>query len=374
MTSMSAIQQMAELLESMEPHVRARRWDRVEAQGRDACVRLTGAASGKKIQTVSLSRFQGQLRSGLKRAVKKAAKLGAHAVYFEYDLDNGWDGNFFLCREYVPQAEVEEADQGEDWASDWIEHVAGPGQPKLAAIYAAQGGYAETLEHVGRTAFLVARTVAAFGRATEELDTQGLAVCLAVHDADRIFRIREALPRAGPSTRAEAERAVSGLQFWRVNPRAKSMASGPEMFDMFAVPKPDEAVFTLRGDPPTDYLFNTFAWRLCSEPLMRLLEAEKAPGDNVDWIPVRVDGGTKRQRYFLFRAKPRPELLHRTTISSPPGHPIKPVLDSALAKKHRVFLLDELGVSIIVADEVKQKIKSAKLSGMYFHPMPTATD
>jgi len=374
MTSMSAIQRMAEFLESMEPHVRDRRWDRVETHGRDSCVRLAGAAAAKEIEAVSLSRYEGQLRSGLKRAVKRAAKLGALAVYFEYDLDNRWDGNFFLCRDYVPQAEVEEADQGENWASDWIEHVAGPAQPKLAAIYVAQGGYAETPEQVGRTAFLVARTVAAFGRAIEGLDTQGLAVCLAYHDQEDILRIRELAPRGGPAARAEAERAVSGLQFWTVNPRGKSMASGPETFDTFAVPKPDEVVFTLRGGQLTDYLFNTFAWRLCSESLMRLLEAEKAPGDDVDWIPVQVDAGTKRQRYFSFRAKPRPDLLHRTTISSPPGHPIRPVLDSALAREHRVFLVDKLGVSIIVAEEVKQKIKSAKLSGMYFHPMRTATD
>jgi len=373
MTFMSAILQMAEFLERMELDVRAGRWNRVEAQGRDACVRLTGAAAAKEIEVVSLSRYEGQLRSGLKRAVTRAAKLGALAVYFEYDLDNGWDGNFFLCREYVPQAGVEEADQGEDWASDWIEHVAGPAQPKLAAIYAGQGGFAETPEQVGRTAFLVARTVATFGKATEGLETQGIAVCLAFHDAEPIFRIREVAPR-GLSARTEDEGPVSELRYWTVSPRGNGMAYGPETVDQFAVPKPGEVVFTLREGQLTDYLFNTFAWRLCSESLMRLLEAEKAPGDDVDGIPVQVDAGNKRQRYFLFRAKPRPDLLHRTTISSPPGHPIKPVLDSARAKDHRVFLLDELGVSIIVAEEVKQKIKSAKLSGMYFHPMRTATD
>jgi hypothetical protein len=372
MTFMSAILQMAEFLESMEPHVRARGWDRMEAQGRGACVRLTGAPAATEIEAVSLSRYEGQLRSGLKRAVKRAAKLGALAVYFEYDLDNGWDGNFFLCREYVPQAGVEEADEGEDWASDWIEYVAGPAQPKLAAIYAAQRGFSETPEQVGRTAFLVARTVAAFGRASEGLDTQGLAVCVAFHDGEPIFRIQELASLGGPSARAEAERAVSGPQFWKVNPRGKSMASGPATFDKFAVPEPGEVVFTLRDGQLTDYLFNTFGWRLCSESLMRLLEAEKSPGDDVDWIPVQVDAGTKRQRYFLLRANPKPDLLHRTTISSQSGHPIKPILDSALAKEHRVFLLDELGVSIILAEEVKQKIKSAKLSGMYFHPMPTA--
>jgi hypothetical protein len=373
MTSMSAILEVAELLEGLEPAVRAGRWDRVEAQGRDACVRLAGAAAGTEIEAVSLNRYEGQLRSGLKRAANRAAKLGALAVYFEYDLDNGWDGNFFLCREYVPQSGVEDADEGEDWASDWIEDVAGPGQPKLAAIYAAQGGFAETPEQVGRTAFLVARTVAAFGRATEELDTQGLAVCLAFHDGEPIFRIREVAPRRS-SARTEDEGPVSQLRYWTVSPRGNGMAYGPQTGDRFAVPKPDEVVFTFRAGTLTDYLANNFAWGLCSERLMRLLDAEKATGDDIGWIPVQVDDRAARQRYFLLRAKPRLDLLHSTTIASPSGLPIKPVLDSALAKEHRIFLLHQSSFAFIVADELKQKIKSAKLSGMYFHPMPTATD
>src|SRR6266852_6297183 len=134
--------------------------------------------------------------------------------------------------------------------------------PKLAAIYAGQGGFAETPEQVGRTAFLVARTVATFGKATEGLETQGIAVCLAFHDAEPIFRIREVAPR-GLSARTEDEGPVSELRYWTVSPRGNGMAYGPETVDQFAVPKPGEVVFTLREGQLTDYLFNTFAWRLC---------------------------------------------------------------------------------------------------------------
>ena len=175
---------------------RAGRWDRVEDQGRDACVRLSGSAAAKEIESVSLGRYEDQLRSGLKRAVKKAAKLEVPAVYFEYDLDNDWEGHFFLCAEYVRQAELESADEGEDWASDWIEEVPGPLQRKLAAIYASQGGFAEAPEQVGRTAFLIARTIATFGRAVEGLDTKGIAVCMAYHDQADILRIRELAVRS----------------------------------------------------------------------------------------------------------------------------------------------------------------------------------
>jgi hypothetical protein len=188
---MSSILEVAEMLERIEPDVRAARWARVETQGRDACVRLAGPEAAKQVAAVSLHRFESELRSGLARSVKSAREVGAIAVYFEYDLDNGWEGHFFLCGEYVPQVELETADEGEDWASDWIEQVPGPVQRKLASIYASQGGFAETPEQAGRTAFLVARTVAAFGRAVEGLDTQGLAVCMAYHDQSNILRIRE---------------------------------------------------------------------------------------------------------------------------------------------------------------------------------------
>ncbi len=132
------------------------------------------------------------------------------------------------------------------------------------------------------------------------------------------------------------------------------VAYGPNTFDQFAVPKPDEVIFTLRGGKLADYQANNFGWRICSEPLMRLLDGEKAAGDGIDWIPVEVDAGGRRHRYFLFQAKPRAEFLHRTTITSPSGLPIKPVLDDALARQHRVFLLSQEGIAIIVADEVKQ--------------------
>lgn len=188
---MSSILHVAETLERMEPDVSAGRWDRVETSGREACLRLAGPAAVKQIDAVSLRGYQSELRTGLERAVKSAREVGAIAIYFEYDLDNDWEGQFFLCGEYVPQLELETADGGEDWASDWLEALPGPSQGELARVYASQGGFAETPEQAGRTAFLVARTVATFGRAAEGLDTQRLALCVAYHDQSGIMRIRE---------------------------------------------------------------------------------------------------------------------------------------------------------------------------------------
>ena len=188
---MSSMADVAEMLEEIETDVRGARWERVETQGREACARLASRAVVNQVAAVSLRRFQRELRSGVKHALKKGRALGAIAIYFEYDLDNDWEGHFFLCAEYVPQRELEAADEGEDWASDWMEVLPGPVQPEFARIYASQGGFAETPEQAGRTAFLVARTVASFGRAAEGLDTQGIAVCMAYHDQSRILRIRE---------------------------------------------------------------------------------------------------------------------------------------------------------------------------------------
>ena len=150
------------------------------------------------------------------------------------------------------------------------------------------------------------------------------------------------------------------------------IAYGPKTFDRFAIPKPNEVVMTLRGGKRADYQANNFGWRVCSEPLMRLLESEKAAGDDVAWIPLELDVGRERQPYFLLQGKPRPDFLHATTITSPSGLPMKPVLDDALASAHRVFLLTQEGTAIVVAEEVKQKIKNAKLVGMEFHRVPAA--
>ncbi len=54
------------------------------------------------------------------------------AIYYEYDLDNGWSGAFFFCNDYNPIRNVD--DDGfidDDWACDYCDDFDAPELPYL---------------------------------------------------------------------------------------------------------------------------------------------------------------------------------------------------------------------------------------------------
>lgn len=55
-----------------------------------------------------------QLRQAAPRAIDAATTANAAAVYFKYDMDNRWEGAFFICKTYA----VKEA-RDDGWATDW---------------------------------------------------------------------------------------------------------------------------------------------------------------------------------------------------------------------------------------------------------------
>jgi hypothetical protein len=173
------------LIEKMDPFISARDWHGLESAYHQIARRLAGEMQTARISGVALADYQKTLSKKLKLAVKKAEALKAQAIYFGYDLDNDWQGTFFICPNYYPQSMGDE-----DWACDWEEDFSGPDLPDFCAIY-QEHGFAKNDTATGSTAYLIARTVAAFGRCLEEIKTDGVAVCIAFHDQDSIMRVRE---------------------------------------------------------------------------------------------------------------------------------------------------------------------------------------
>ena len=104
-------------------------------------------------------------------ALQAAARCRANAVYFEYDLDNDWQSAFFLCEKYKP-----ESAQDDDWACDWIENFSGPDFPEASDIY-RENHFDRTPIAKGSTLYLIARTVAAFGRCFEQAPSPAITTC-----------------------------------------------------------------------------------------------------------------------------------------------------------------------------------------------------
>ena len=172
-------------LDEMKPFVAARDWHGLEQRYSDACRVAAGDEAARRIASVLLVDFEAALGSVLSRALSTARENQARAVYFEYDLDNDWQSGFFVCPEYLSE------DAGDDdWACDFSAHFDGPDLTEFSAIY-RERGFDRTPQAIGCTTFLVARTLAAFGRASEHLLKKGIAICAAFHDQTPIVRFHE---------------------------------------------------------------------------------------------------------------------------------------------------------------------------------------
>jgi hypothetical protein len=173
------------LIEKMDSFISARDWHGLESAYNQIARRLAGEIQATRISGVALANYQKTLAKKLRLTVKKAQARKAKAIYFEYDLDNDWESTFFICPDYNPQSIGDD-----DWACDWTENIAGPDMPAFCALY-RKHGFTQEKQAVGSAAYLIARTVAVFGRCVEEIKTDDVAVCIAFHYQDPIMRVRE---------------------------------------------------------------------------------------------------------------------------------------------------------------------------------------
>ncbi|MDY7080497.1 MAG: hypothetical protein SXV54_26760 [Chloroflexota bacterium] len=173
-------------LEEMPRWIRRKDWTGLESRFQELANELAGVTQANRIAKIVFSQYQKSLSENLRRAIKRASDRGAKALYFEYDLDNDWQSTFFICDKYAPESEG-----NDDWACEWVEDLAGPKFPALGEVY-LENGFDRTEAAKGCTLYLIARTVAAFGRCLDEhLAPATLAVCVAFHDQDPNFRLQE---------------------------------------------------------------------------------------------------------------------------------------------------------------------------------------
>ena len=170
----------------MLPYINEKNWNSLEEDFRKVSLLLAGAKTVESISEIGTIEYESELKKTMASAYKKAENTSAKAIYFEYDLDNYWSSNFFICPEYNNR-EVGD----EDWACDWIEEVEGPDFDPFADIYKSSHGFDVTDRDKGITLYLVARTVAVFGRCSEDFSDKPFVLCMGFHDQSPIMRIKE---------------------------------------------------------------------------------------------------------------------------------------------------------------------------------------
>ncbi|WP_155008755.1 hypothetical protein [Priestia megaterium] len=148
------------------------------------CKQTANKEIAKKIQQINLDDYINSLKEKIQHILLHSDIQDIQAIYFEYDMDNNWEGAFFLCPEYIPLKE-----EDDDWASEWTEVIEGPALPEFNEIYSQYDGFEEDSE-AGIVIYLIARTILAFITSMGSFNTS-LPVCIAYHDQDPIIRIKK---------------------------------------------------------------------------------------------------------------------------------------------------------------------------------------
>lgn len=178
------------LLEQQQAVIAEGDWDELERAGVAAAVEISGDRHLRKVIDVDLTDYTRALDHAIGDALSRVEKSDPAALYFEYDLDNGWESAIFLCSAFeppfVPFAE---------WPIGSDEHVEGPALPAFAKAF-GRFGWDNTEESRAMVIVTVARTTAAFGRALHRGDPQrDLPWAIGFHDQDPLTMI------ANPSRR-----------------------------------------------------------------------------------------------------------------------------------------------------------------------------
>ncbi|MBJ8103517.1 MULTISPECIES: hypothetical protein [Bacillus cereus group] len=155
--------------------------EQIEAKYYDICCMLASSAHAERIKSIPLDSYEKSMRIGLRETLEVAESEEAKAIYFEYDLDNEWDSQFYICEEYAP---LEEED--DDWASEWTYDIEGPRSVELADLY-AENGFDTSAKAVGITLYLIAKTLCSFISVCSEVQSN-IPICIGFHDQDPIMR------------------------------------------------------------------------------------------------------------------------------------------------------------------------------------------
>ncbi|PGO26251.1 hypothetical protein CN984_18235 [Bacillus cereus] len=168
-------------LEEMQEDVFSLSVPQIESKYYDVCRTLASSEDAERIKLIPLDLYKESMRIGLKEALEIAESEEAKAIYFEYDLDNEWDSQFYVCDDYIP---LEEED--DDWACEWTCDIEGPRSVELADLY-GENDFDSDEKAVGITLYLIAKTVCSFISACSGVQSN-IPICIGFHDQDPIIR------------------------------------------------------------------------------------------------------------------------------------------------------------------------------------------
>lgn len=171
-------------LENMQSEIRKGNYLEILDTYHELCVTLAGEEQALRIQEVDLNDFIVKIREGFIVALDISNDNKGKAIYCEYDMDNGWESNFFICEEYYP---IEM--KNDDWACEWKFDIRGPSIEEFYNIY-KEYDFDMTNYAIATNLYLIARTVVSYANAIQYIRCD-IPICIAYHEQDPIIRIKE---------------------------------------------------------------------------------------------------------------------------------------------------------------------------------------
>ncbi len=162
-------------------------WPNLEPHFYQLACQHAGPELASLIRSVDLTDYTARLQEFLYQECLRLSHHAVRALYFEFDPAHLWDSRLFICDRYTRGAAGDET-----WASHWIDSVSGPNLPEFARLYQQHGGLNGKNETETAVSFyMIARTVAAYGKAVDSAPTHKMAVCIGHRGQARLTRVLE---------------------------------------------------------------------------------------------------------------------------------------------------------------------------------------
>lgn len=123
-----------------------------------------------------------------------------------------------------------------------------------------------------------------------------------------------------------------------------------------------------------DYQPNTLAWILLSERCKNILVSFLKSADLITWLPVSISDEQEVRTYFIPRFDQKPDILDEknSVYDDELALYISMKFDREKVANFPVFvepdMFWEIPTSIIVSEEVRDKLVTAKVTGLEFSP------
>lgn len=177
-------------IDEMEPYLEKGHWDKLEEDYFQICKSLAGEKEALKIKKINLKEYEYLLKQSFEGVLQYAQSAKAKAILFHYDEYNEWSSNFFVHQVYTKGADYTES-TSDDWACDYEYDIEGPSLEAFSNIYKKNYGDYERAKDIGVCTYLMARTIASFGRMTEWFYIDRMAICICYHNQAKVMRIIE---------------------------------------------------------------------------------------------------------------------------------------------------------------------------------------